>query len=411
MPDDIPNPPPPVTGLAARQGLPLSRLAMRSLGPALVTLGLAAGLVILALAAHGGDPMALVAQGTRFTIHDPNGTWGYDGQFYYAIALHPAPAQAASFLDVPAYRYQRILFPLTVRLIAWGDSNRLAWVFPLLGVVAQAAGCWLVATLLAGWGVSPWYALVYGLWIGFGLAVRFDLPETLAFALAAGALLSFERGRLLSASLLFGLALFTKEVSAAFWLAAVLSFAAKANMQTGGRGWKRLALVALLPGLPFVAFQVWLLAVFGRIGLGSGGALSTPFLIIPYLGLIGALVQPYFPLVYRLYLAALFVPTAVIPSLWGLRVSLRALNAGQTHWAVWALLINALAILPLPYSTFSDPRGMLRFLCGMALAVPLYIAWARPDQRWRKQLMRLFNFAMRITGASNGWFNHPDSEK
>ncbi len=33
-----------------------------------------------------------------------------------------------------------------------------------------------------------WYALIYGLWAGFTLAVRLDLPEPLAFALVAAAL-------------------------------------------------------------------------------------------------------------------------------------------------------------------------------------------------------------------------------
>jgi hypothetical protein len=46
--------------------------------------------------------------------------------------------------------------------------------------------------LLAGWGMSRWYALDHGLWAGLpGAGV--DLPEPLAYGLAAAGLLAMER--------------------------------------------------------------------------------------------------------------------------------------------------------------------------------------------------------------------------
>ncbi|HEV2125381.1 MAG TPA: hypothetical protein VGW38_21740, partial [Chloroflexota bacterium] len=38
--------------------------------------------------------------GTIFSQKDPEGGWGYDGQFYYYVARDPATA--ASFLDNPS---------------------------------------------------------------------------------------------------------------------------------------------------------------------------------------------------------------------------------------------------------------------------------------------------------------------
>ena len=52
------------------------------------------------------------------------GKAGYDGQFNYAIAADPLHASPA--LDVPAYRYQRILYPLLVRALALGQEDRYA---------------------------------------------------------------------------------------------------------------------------------------------------------------------------------------------------------------------------------------------------------------------------------------------
>ncbi len=75
------------------------------------------------LSLHGGDPSFFVTAGAFFVDRQSapaslsilNGSHGYDGQFYYRLALDPFPAQRTNFgitLDVPAYRQQRILYPI-----------------------------------------------------------------------------------------------------------------------------------------------------------------------------------------------------------------------------------------------------------------------------------------------------------
>ena len=347
----------------------MSKETRNAWGPAAVTLIVLAGVAGVSLFTHGWDPLALVHQGTHFTQHDPYGSWGYDGQFYYAMAAFPDPREAAFYIDVPAYRYQRILYPLLARLMALGSPARIPWTLIATSLAAQAAGAWIVARLLAGWGASPWYALIYGLFPGFALSVYYDLPETLAFALAAGAVLAGERGRPWLSWVLYGLALFTKEVTLAFFAAAALSLLA-------ARRWRALAGLGLVGGLPYALFQGWLWLTFGRLGFGSGGALATPFLPVPYLGLLGAFFNSP-TLLSGLALFALFAATAVAPSLWGLWRGIGRLAGGDHHPLVWGLVINALAILPLPMSTFGDLRGMLRFEDGLLLSVLLFVAYHR----------------------------------
>ncbi len=53
--------------------------------------------------------MSFVHLGTVWGEHDPSGTWGYDGQFYYQIAVNPFGA--AEFMDNAPFRYQRIVYP------------------------------------------------------------------------------------------------------------------------------------------------------------------------------------------------------------------------------------------------------------------------------------------------------------
>jgi hypothetical protein len=237
-------------------------------------------------------------------------------------------------------------------------------VLALLGILSQTVGTWLVAKLLAGWGISPWYALVYGLFAGFLLAVRLDLPEPLAYALIAGALLAGERRHTISSSLLYGLALFAKEVTLVFLLAAALDHLAH-------RRWRDLAGLLLIGLLPYLLFQGWLWIVFGEPGLGSGGAMATPFEIIPFMGLwrIGS-----YSLVYLAAMILVFGPAAILPSIWGAWASLKKIVLGEINVVVLALLTNAMLVASLPFSTFRETGGVLRILCGLVLAVLLFAA-------------------------------------
>ena len=59
---------------------------------------------------------------------------GYDGQYAYYIARDPA--HAAGCLDVPAYRYQRILLPVLGRVLALGNTDAIPAAFVLINLVA-----------------------------------------------------------------------------------------------------------------------------------------------------------------------------------------------------------------------------------------------------------------------------------
>ncbi len=332
------------------------------LNPALITLVLMSSLILFVLAKAGGDPMTLVRMGSFYYENDPQGSQGYDGQFVYYIAVNPQPGAVSPHLDVPAYRYQRILLPLSARAVSLGILPLIPWVLPILGIISQTVGTLLVGELLAGWGVNRWYALVYGLWVGFGLAIRLDLPEPLAYCLIAGAILAHERRRAVLSWVLYGLALFAKEVTILFFLAAILSYLSE-------KRWRDALGIGLVAGVPFLLFQGWLWLTFGEMGIGSGGAMATPFEIIPFMGLfrIGS-----FSVVYLLAMLVVFVPTIILPTVWGVWVSIRKLLVQEVNVVVLALLLNAIAIMLLPFSTFRETGGVLRFACGLVLAVILY---------------------------------------
>lgn len=338
------------------------------------------------LAMNNGDPLVFATIGSRFADRDPQGTEGYDGQFVYFIATQWSGA--VEHLDVPAYRFQRILLPLLARCLGLGRPYLIAWALVLLNVVAQTAGTYLVEQLLRGMGVERWYALTYGLWAGLVHAVRLDLYEPLSYALIAAALLAHQRGHLLWTAVYFSLAAFAKETALVF-VAAYLVWAL-----VNGR-WRSLAVAGLVVGVPLAAWQAWLFRTFGAIGLDSGGALATPFEIVPFMGIwrIG-LVDWRVLLVFLLFL----IPLYVLPSLAGIWSAARALRGRDLQLWVWTLGVNAALIPFTPFSTFREPWAMLRFGTGLVLAWLLYAAHARSARGLRRTLYWTFALVFLIQG-------------
>ncbi len=273
------------------------------------------------------------------------------------------PVNVTPFLDVPAYRYQRILLPLLARIISLGNEQILPWVLLGIGVFSQILGTWLVANLLVRSRCSPWIALSYGLWAGFTLAVLVDLPEPLAYGLVAGAILASEKENEKLAVLFFGLALFAKEVT-------ILFLGAYFGYRVLNRQWRKAGYV-FLGMVPFFVFQAWLWMTFGAPGIGSGGANATSFELIPFMGL-GRIAG--FDLRIFLVFLLVFGPTIVLPSIWGLVVASKKIRDREYSFLPVALIVNALFIPFLPFSTFREPGGLLRFACGLLLAVILYAA-------------------------------------
>jgi hypothetical protein len=243
----------------------------------------------------------------------------------------------------------------------------------VLGIIFQAVGTWVVAELLSIWGISIWYSLVYGLWVGFTLAIRLDLPEPIAYACTAGAILAEFRQKNSLSWILFGLALFAKEVTIVFLAAGIVT----AILQKRKLDFLGLLLVSFLP---YALFQGWLWLVFGKPGIGSGGAMATPFEVIPFMGFIRILLSSW---TYGLAMLVVFGPAILFPAIWGIWVSIKKLIRAETNLLVCSLLFNSLVIVFLPFSTFREPGGLLRYACGLVLSVLLFAAYYRINRALR----------------------------
>jgi len=358
--------------------------------PALIVLLLMSCMVMLVVVAAGGNPLDLVRIGTFYDQHDPAGSQGYDGQFVYYIARNIHPRLVADKLDVPAYRYQRILMPLLGRVFALGKDEIIPWTLPVLGIIFQAVGTWIVAELLVIWGVSVWYSLVYGLWVGFTLAIRLDLPEPIAYACVAGAILAEYRKKNFLSWILFGLALFAKEVTIVFVAAALVC----AILQKRKKDILGLFAVSILP---YAVFQCWLWLIYGEPGIGSGGAMATPFEVIPFMGFIRILLASW---TYGLAMLFVFGSAIIFPAIWGMWVSIKKWISAENNILVFSLLFNALVIVFLPFSTVREPGGLLRFACGLVMSVLLFAAYYRINRALRYSWLWLVLNIFLLKGGS-----------
>lgn len=162
---------------------------------------------------HKSTSSAAIDQHARAINHKI----GYDGQFYYFLAVDPANGK--DYMDNSGVIYSRIGYPMTVRALSGGNPVLVPYMMMLVNILAAVGGTLAVAFFLKRHGLPPALALVYGLYPGLIMAVLRDLTEPLAFALAAGALLVFDarsKWRLLGSGALFGLAMLTRETVALF---------------------------------------------------------------------------------------------------------------------------------------------------------------------------------------------------
>ncbi|MCF8127776.1 MAG: hypothetical protein K9N10_04635 [Deltaproteobacteria bacterium] len=187
---------------------------------------------------------------------------GYDGQFYFRLALDPFTDKKTAFgitLDAPIVRHQRVLLPLFTWLIAGGNPETTPLIMMAINLAA-IAGCALVgALLLSGFGVSAWYGLLFSLYPGFAVSAGRFLTEPLALFMILSSLLMLVHRKHFAAAITLSLAVLAREtstlvVAAGFftWLSVKISKkSSKSSFQPAVSFW-------VYPTLSFFLWQFWL---------------------------------------------------------------------------------------------------------------------------------------------------------
>ncbi|MEO1443711.1 MAG: hypothetical protein AAFV33_25140, partial [Chloroflexota bacterium] len=299
-------------------------------------------------------------------FHYPNEGEGYDGQFVYYIARDPL--NAAPLIDVPAYRYQRILLPTLGFTLSFGQAALVPFALLAVNLAALGLGTYLLGDIFDSFRVSRWYALGYSLSLAALGTTRLTLPEVLAYGLCIAGVWLLLRERLLLCAVMFALAALARETTIVF--AAGIGFYLLSQRKIGAAF--TFGAVILVP---FTLLQIALYAAFGSFGVGSGGGGATGFEFIPFMGVIRILTVGGVEVFAALM--ALIGPFVIFPTLWGLWRCWRDFRSETWSLYTWLLLFNSAIMLFVPFSTYRETNGILRFIAGLIIAVILYAAHKR----------------------------------
>jgi hypothetical protein len=188
---------------------------------------------------------------------------GYDGQFYYRLALDPANLRRTALgitMDSP-YRLQRIGYPALAWLVSLGQHAWVPVALVLVNVLALGA-IGLVGGMLAhDSGRHALWGLLLAGYFGFFISAGCDLTEPLGAACLLGGVLAYRRGRPAVAGLLFAYGALTRETVMIVPLAIGLS-----RLIAAVRRRARPAAADLAWCLPVLAYGAWQLALRAATG-------------------------------------------------------------------------------------------------------------------------------------------------
>ncbi|GAC1564738.1 MAG: hypothetical protein NVS3B14_00340 [Ktedonobacteraceae bacterium] len=325
--------------------------------PALVVACLYVLLIGLDALIHHHDVLFYVHIGPRFALHIPHAAPGYDGQFYYQIArnlFHAAP-----FLDKPAYRYQRILYPLLVAVLSLGQASLIPYMLLLVNFVSSVLGTELFARLLIKENLSPWYSLAFGLYFGQATAFIFDLTEPLTyFLICLGIFLVFQK-RPTTAAICMGLAVLSRETAILFPLGYIVLYFFQKCVQDVLR-------FLLLAIVPTIAWYIAVGLLFHETGLTS----APPFEIIPFQGLFYFAHDPFrfVPLIILM-----FIPTLL--SCFLLLKECLQHRWKSASWLIW--LFNLVLVTNMSRLSYVELVSAGRLSTGLMLAMLLHGLYTR----------------------------------
>lgn len=204
---------------------------------------------------------------------------GYDGQFYYRLALDPANLHKTAYgitLDA-GFRVQRIGMPALAWLASAGRHQLLPDAIVAINLAALVVLAWLGGVIARDAGRrSAWGLLLAGYW-GFLFSIGRDLPEVVASCFLVGGLVALRKNRAVLAGALFACAVLTLETTLDVVIAVGLVALVQILRHTRRPGAHDLAWA--LPALAFVGWQLIGWAVTGTLPMraDTGDNIGAPF--------------------------------------------------------------------------------------------------------------------------------------
>jgi hypothetical protein len=313
---------------------------------------------------------------TPIRVHVAEGP-GYDGQFFLRLAFEPFSAKRTAWgieIDGPAWRQQRIVYPLIVHIAALGQPRWVPFTLiavNLVGVTVLVLACSVLAGRV---GLAPAWGILPAFFPGLTMGLARDLAEPLNGCLLTLAVFACTSASFGWAALALAAAALTREttmISVAAVAATVAGLALRRSAPS--LVWSRVVLIWLAPAVALLAWHSALRVLWSgwpaAIGVHSGFITTYPLE-----GLIEAYSQVWRhrPLLHNLatglYLAWIVsLAVEVVRSLGSLpagasparRLSLAWCRTAWLAWTAFALFLSR--------ATWEANPGLVRHMTEWAI--------------------------------------------
>ena len=260
---------------------PLARLrANRGIASVVVITAVLYGVIVAGrLALHHWDPSFFIVAGAVFFDQSqaPQGVMvrsgtGYDGQFYYSLALHPFTHEREGYgirIDSPAYRSQRILYPVLAHLLALGEIRWIPWSMIIVNYLAICALAFNAARFAELFAAPAMIGLAIPFLPGVLLGLDRDLPDPLALSLMVFSLFLLHSRRTALAACMLALAVLARETMVILAGALFIYSAWRALRKQSG--WSK-TIAPMIPLATYAGWQLWTFYRWGEFGFVAGRA-------------------------------------------------------------------------------------------------------------------------------------------
>jgi hypothetical protein len=315
------------------QRLGLRAAANRPAAAGAIAFVVALGVVVARLVLLAGrDVTGFMLVGNQYTdlarlpkgIHVfPYG--GYDGQFYYRMALNPANLHQTAYgitMDYP-YRFVRIGYSALAWVISAGQHSFVPFALVAINVVALGVLGLLGGMLARESGRHAMWGLLLAGYFGLMTGLSRDLTEPLGAVCLLAGILAYRRRHPLLAATAFAYGCLTRETvlvapMALFIVRLVQIVRHRSRPSADDLAW-------LIPGAVFVVWEVVLKAATGVFPILSDGGKNAG---VPLLAAVRAVVHNFVHPTALIYGA----PGAVI--IWDLEIVVLAVFAIAALWSL-----------------------------------------------------------------------------
>jgi hypothetical protein len=263
-------------------------------------------------------------------------------------------------MDHDAFRYQRIIYPLTIWILSLGGKpGLLPWVMILVNVAAISLSTGLLASLLVQYDRPAWIALAYPFFLGTLVTIRGNLTEPLALCWAVFGLWLLKKGSWKWAGVALGIAILTKEIALPFLLGITTWFVIQKEYRTA----ISITMIGLAPALIWGAIiTIWL-------GHSALSAQMAAMELIPFYGLLFLDVSPA---------KGHILLWVAIPMFFFGSLGLFDLRRWRNDPVSLIMLANVALLAFMPRMTWWNIGGAIRTVMGLVIASLLYVAVERP---------------------------------